>query len=238
MNTEHTTLLNGRVKLLQQAGGLRASTDTVLLAAAVDMKPTDTILDMGCATGGVGLCVLERLNIPYTQLTGVDIQSNLIDLAQQNAADATYICGDVTDTSLFDDQQFDHIVMNPPYFETGKKQSNPDEMRDLAFNTDNFEGWMKSALRWVKHGGSVNIIHKADALDDILNFAAGRFGDIQIWPVYSNPSKSAIRVLVSMKRNRKSPMVVNPPVFLFDENGNQSVQSQSVLRDGNGIRRR
>lgn len=235
MKAEHTTLLDGRVKLLQQAGGLRASSDTVLLAAAVDMAQGDTLLDMGCATGGVGLCVFERLSIPQSQLTGVDIQPELIELAQQNAPDASFICADVTKPDMFADQSFDHIVINPPYFEIGKKHANPDAARDIAFNTDDFEGWMKSALRWVKHGGSVSVIHKAEALNSILNFAAGRFGDIQIWPVYSNPTKPAIRVIVNMKRNRKSPTIIHPPITLFDENGDESTQSKSILRSAKSL---
>lgn len=235
MSAEHTTLLNGRVKLLQQVGGLRASTDTVLLAAAVQMKPSQTILDMGCATGGVGLCVLERLGMSQSQLTGVDQQPNLIAMAQQNAPDATFICGDVTNTSFFNDQSFDHIVMNPPYFEIGKKQSNPDAARDIAFNTDDFKGWMQSALRWVRHGGTLSLVHKADALNQILEFANGRFGDIHIWPVYSNPSKPAIRIIVSMKRNRKSPTIIHPPIILFNDDGSQSSQSEFILRDAKAL---
>ena len=114
-NTEviETTLLRGRVKLLQPKIGFHASTDSVFLAAAVPVPKSPLplgegqgegtiraskvpssqpsprgrggyrILDVGCGVGTVGLCALARNKT--ISLTGLDIQPELIDLARQNA---------------------------------------------------------------------------------------------------------------------------------------------------------
>jgi tRNA1(Val) A37 N6-methylase TrmN6 len=233
MTIEVTSLLNGRVQLRQQKGGLRASTDTVLLASIVNAIDNDSILDMGCGTGGAGLCVLERLKSENIHLTGIDIQSDLIELAKKNASSHCFVCSDITaDKHIFQAEEFDHILMNPPYFETGKKQPNMDYSRDLAFSHNDLDVWMKHATHWVKQGGSVNLIHKADALYLILKLADKRFGAIEIWPVYSKMDKPAIRILVRMFRNRKTPLKIHPPVILYDQNGKQTLQSYSILRDG------
>ena len=53
-------LLGGRVRLRQPAKGHRAGTDAVLLAASAPVRPGDVVMDVGAATGAVGLMVAER----------------------------------------------------------------------------------------------------------------------------------------------------------------------------------
>lgn len=233
MTLEHTTLLNGRVSLHQPLFGLRASTDSVLLAASVEAKAGEHLLDMGCGAGGVGLCALARHD--GLVLSGVDIQSDMIDVARKNAPDHDFKVGDIADKHLYDRESFDHIVMNPPYFEDGKKQPSLDPARDVAFRTDNFDQWMASALHWVKQGGSVSVIHKADMLGQILSLASGKFGAIEIWPVHSKSQAEAIRVVIRMRRNRKTPLTIHPAVILFDDDGTPSARSNAILRDGAGL---
>ena len=235
MSVEQTTLLNGRVKLLQPSFGLRASTDSVLLASVLRAKAGESILDMGCGTGSVGLCALERLGDLNLKLTGIDIQADLVAVACKNAQNQKFITGDITDKTHFAAESFDHILLNPPYFEDGKKQPSANESRDIAFRTNNFKSWIASALHWVKQGGSVSVIHKPDALDQILAHASGKFGAIEVFPIYSKHNASAIRVVVTMVRNRKTPMIIHPPVILFNEDGSESARSKAILRDARGL---
>lgn len=237
MTSETTTLLNGRVRLRQSIHGLRASMDSVLLAAASRAQGGDSILDMGCGTGSVGLCVNARIN--NLKLSGVDIQDDMINLARQNAIDNgidnnNYICADVGDKSIFEPEAFDHIVMNPPYYKDGERQASPDDARETAYSGD-LSVWMGAALHWVRQGGALTLIHRADKLDEILALAHKKFGAIEIWPIHSKAQEPAIRVIVTMIRNRKSPLSLNPAIVLFDENGNPSAQSNSILRDGMGL---
>jgi len=238
MTSENTTLLNGRVKLRQSLEGLRASMDSVLLAAAVKAKTGESILDMGCGTGAVGLCAHERLKHLSLSLTGIDVQDKMIAIARGNATDngvqGEYIIGDVADKSLFKAEAFDHIVMNPPYYTKGERLQSPDPAREAAYTGD-LEIWIGSALHWLKQGGSLSIIHRADALNDILFYAQRKFGAIEVWPIHSKPNDPAIRVIVKMVRNRKTPLTMHPPIVMFDDEGNPSLKSNSILRDGMGL---
>lgn len=234
---KYTTLLNGKVKLRQSMDGLRASMDSVLLASAVTVNPKDHVLDMGCGTGAVGLCVCARN--PNIQLNGIDIQSQMIDLAKQNAdenglIECHYVCANVADKNIFDAESFDHIVMNPPYYKQGERQASPDSARETAYSGD-LEIWMKSALYWVRQGGALTIIHRADKLDEILTLSHRKFGAIEVWPIHSKVNEPAIRVIVKMIRNRKTPLVLHPPIALFNEDGIESARSKSLLRDGVGL---
>jgi len=237
MNSEHTTLLNGRVTLMQSLDGLRASMDSVLLASALTVGSGDRVLDMGCGTGAVGICVHARN--PEIQLNGIDIQSQMIDLAKQNAIknnldNANYLCADVANKSIFEPEAYDHIVMNPPYYKDGERQSSPDDARETAYSGD-LDVWMASALYWVRHGGSLTLIHRADKLDEILALSHKKFGAIEVWPIHSKVGEPAIRVIVKMIRNRKTPLTLHPPVVLFDDGGEQSAHAKSILRDGSGL---
>jgi len=240
MTSQHTTLMDGRVQLTQSMNGLRASTDSVLLSSIVQTQQGQSVLDMGCGTGSVGLCVNERLKGLELHLTGIDIQDQMIGLAKGNAVEngingrSHYIVGDVADKTVFEAEAFDHIVMNPPYYDEGTRQKSPDAAREKAYTGD-LKVWIASSLHWLRQGGSINMINRADALSDILSYMDGKFGAIEVWPVYSKPNEPAIRVLVRGLRNRKTPMTIHPSIILFDDDGAPSAQSQSILRDGAGL---
>jgi len=238
--SQPTTLLNGRVKLSQSVDGLRASMDSVLLAHALSARTGETVLDMGCGSGAVGLCVNERLKDLNLNIYGVDVQDEMIDLALQNAIDngiadrSVYKIGDIQNKHLFKAEAFDHIVMNPPYYKQGERLISPDQAREKAYTGD-LNIWLSSALHWVRQGGSVCLIHRADKLGDILPVAQGRFGAIEIWPVHSAPTEPAIRVIIRMIRNRKTPLKLHSAIVLFDEQGQETSVSKSILRDGAGL---
>ena len=115
------TVLDGAVKLAQISGALRTSSDAVLLAAACPANAGHHILDLGCGVGTAGLCTLQRIN--NTQLTGIDIQADHIDIALKNAAlnnnthRCTFIACDIKD---YDQTGFDHAICNPPYEGAGQ----------------------------------------------------------------------------------------------------------------------
>jgi tRNA1(Val) A37 N6-methylase TrmN6 len=53
-------LLAGKVALWQPTRGYRVAVDPVLLAAAVEPKAGDRVLDMGCGVAAISLCLLAR----------------------------------------------------------------------------------------------------------------------------------------------------------------------------------
>ena len=85
MAIEYTTdtLLDGKVILHQPRSGYRAAIDPILLAASVPAETGQSVLDLGCGVGTVGLCLMRRVS--GLTVTGIDIQRDLIELARQNA---------------------------------------------------------------------------------------------------------------------------------------------------------
>lgn len=69
------------------------------------------ILSLGCATGGVELALSENPNL---DLTGIDLNEKMIDLALKKAASLSnvhFMTGDMTKLrELFEPQQFDSVI--------------------------------------------------------------------------------------------------------------------------------
>ena len=72
-------LLGGRLTLRQPPGGERVAIDAPLLAACVDARPGQRVLDVGCGSGAVALCLAHRL--PGVAVAGIDRDPVLVALA-------------------------------------------------------------------------------------------------------------------------------------------------------------
>ena len=94
-------------------------------------------MDLGCGTGLVGLLLLQRQ--PDLSVTGIDIQSTAIRLAEKAAAEngladrLTFHTADLrTVKSLFPTGSFDLAVCNPPYYPPASGAMADDSARRTA----------------------------------------------------------------------------------------------------------
>ena len=135
--TEEIFVLNKQVRLLQPERGFRTSLDSVMVAAACPAQEGDSILDLGCGVGGASFCLAYRVH--NLLITGIDIQSQYIDIAQQNImlnSDTNRCEFNVNDIRTFRfqsmDQRVDHVLCNPPFLEAGTYTPSPDSGRATA----------------------------------------------------------------------------------------------------------
>ena len=77
--------LDGRLYIFQPKAGYRAAMDPVLLAAACDALPGQSVLELGCGAGVASLCLGVR--VAGVTLTGLELQPEYADLARRNAAE-------------------------------------------------------------------------------------------------------------------------------------------------------
>ena len=182
-NIAEDALLGGRVRLLQTKDGYRAAIDPVLLAAAVPAKSGERVLDLGSGVGAAALCLSARLSA--VQVTGLDIQAPMVEIATQNAIlnacgdDVSFVAGDLLDPpAAVGEDAFDHVMANPPYLGSASGNPPPESAKAIA----NVEGkaklidWVRAAHRAVRRKGSVTFIHRADRIDGLLAAFQGDFG--------------------------------------------------------------
>lgn len=237
---EEIYVLDRKVRLLQPDGGFRTSLDSVMLAATCPAKDGQSVLDLGCGVGGAAFCLLWRVNV---QLTGIDINAEYIELAKQNAVlnnkPAEFHVADIRDFMSGEKPVFDHIILNPPYFEAGAHTPSPDQGRAVANGHQdedlNLTDWIKAAHRLVKSKGSVTIIYPASGTDKIIQAMGKSFGAIEIIPLWQRQGQEARRVLIRAIKDRQSPARILPGLILHEKDGSYTAETDEILRNGNQI---
>ena len=227
-------VLDKSVRLLQPENGFKSAIDAVLLAAACPVKSGQRLLDLGCGVGTVGFCVLERIKV---HVTAVDIEPAFIELGNKNNElnnkSIEFINEDIRNFSP--EQCFDHAVCNPPFLESGTYVTSPKEKVAVARghqDTDlSIHDWINAGAKNLLQGGSLTLIHRADALDRILVSMDQRFGDIEIIPFWPKEGSAAKRIIVRAKKGRKSPLKILPGITLHDAGGDYTNAAQAILRE-------
>ncbi len=231
------SLLDGRVRLRQPAGGYRAAIDPVLLAAAVPAEPGETVADLGCGVASAGLCLLRRL--PRVRVVGLEVQPRLVALARQNGdlndvgPDLAAHLGDVRDPpACFATGRFDHVMMNPPYLDPAAARVSHDTARRIATveGAAGLDDWMRCAIMLLRPKGSLTLIHRADRLAEVLTLCAETCGSLTVLPLWPRLGEPAKRVIVQARKGSGAPLRLLPGLVLHRDDGAYSTAAEAVLR--------
>jgi len=240
MTTTLDGILNKRVMLEQPAHGFRVAVDTVLLAAAVPAQAGDRILELGCGVGGAMLALACR--VPQVTITGLEIQAALAQLCAANIARNAFVATlDVREADAMRlppalRDQFDHVMMNPPYHDDARHDASPDASRRMA-NSESagaLDRWLASAAQALKPQGLLTLIHRADRLDEISRLLTGNFGAIQIKPIIPRAATPPKRLLIRAIKGGKHEPTTLAPLALHNATG-YTPEADAILRDGAAV---
>ena len=232
-NVTTDDFLNGKIKLRQSVKGLRATSDSVLVAAAVKAKNKDSVLDVGAGNGIIGLCISARVPV---QITALEIQENLVQLIQENAAlndrRITVIRTDLFQrTDPLKNKQFHHVVTNPPFYDTtGKSRSNKEQATAYAANF-NLDKWLIYCLKHLRAKGTFTMIHRPEMLGQIMMLLEQKLGAIEIMPVYSKVGQPAKRVIIRGVLGSHKPTQILPGIVLHTQTNKPTPSATRVLRN-------
>ncbi|MGO8799635.1 MAG: tRNA1(Val) (adenine(37)-N6)-methyltransferase [Roseiarcus sp.] len=245
--TSHDTLLGGRLALRQPVKGHRAGSDAVLLAAAAPAEGVGRLVDVGAGVGAVGLALLQRMSQASADL--VEKDAGLAAIAWENAVlnglqrRARVACVDVTRTAErraagLPDAAADLVVTNPPFFDARSVRASPDAGRAGAHvfaaatpaGATPLETWILASLALLCAGGRFIIIHRPEALAEILGAFGRRLGGVAILPIHPKADAPAHRILVAGVKGAKAPTSLRPGLTLHDEQGAFTPQAQAIHR--------
>jgi tRNA1(Val) A37 N6-methylase TrmN6 len=230
-------VLDGRVKLRQSAAGYRAGLDAALLAAACDASAGDRVIEAGCGVGGALLAAATRRS--GARFVGLERDPAAAALARENAdlnglaARVEIFEGDVAaGFRALSLPVFDAMISNPPFFDDPKALRAPSPEKSGAWMADaGLSAWTAFALKAVREGGTITLIHRADRLADMLALLAPKAGSFRIRPVQPFSDAPAKRVLVRAVKTGKAPLVLLPALVLHDrEGGKHSREAEAILR--------
>jgi tRNA1Val (adenine37-N6)-methyltransferase len=248
-NLENNSLnkfLGGQVSLFQPIDGYRANTDSILLAAAVEASPGQSILELGCGVGTVLFSLMAR--IPDLRVVGVEIQKRYAELATRNAEyngfKATILdCDLASIPTTFKNLKYDHVILNPPfYYPNGSMRLAKDDKnlakRELNLSLDD---WLAVAVKRCSANGQIVLIQQTARLGQILKCIDSNVGNIKILPISSFKGNSAKRVIVKGKKGSRSPMQILPPLHMHkpgksdNSRKDYTIEAEEILRDGHAI---
>ncbi|TBN55360.1 methyltransferase domain-containing protein [Hansschlegelia quercus] len=211
----------------------------LLVAAARSLMAEGAeIADFGSGVGAVGLslalCGAGRALL-------VEIDPTLGRLAEENAREngledrSSVVVGDVAKLGLADGlapESLDLVAANPPFDDLRRHRVSPDAAKAVAHGADEelMERWTKAAARMLKPGGVFVIIHRAEALGDLLAVLGNRFGDIRVRPVHPNDQAPAARVLVAGRKGRRGALALLPALVMHRPDGRFTEEADAAQR--------
>jgi len=210
--------LGGKLTIHQPKQGYRAATDPVFLAASVNAKHGQSVLELGCGAGVASLCLATR--VPGLDLTGVELQPDYADLAMRNARDNgldfSVTCADLADLPPeLTARGFDHVLANPPFFEPGAGTPATDVGKETALREDTpLTVWFDTAIRRLNPRGNLWIIHLASRLPQVLACLDARVGSVTVKPLAPRIGKPAGRVIVRAQKGAKGGFSLCAPLIV------------------------
>jgi tRNA1(Val) A37 N6-methylase TrmN6 len=242
--TERTVdaFLGGRVTLVQPKKGHRAGLDAALLQALVPAEADGKAIDLGTGVGTVAFCLAARAT--DLSVIGIERDPGLIECGQEALAlpeNSSFaprlqlVEGDVTEDaalSLLSGGSADWVLMNPPFDTEGSGSHSSEQLRRVAHvaPAGTLKAWCAAAAALLKRGGMLGMIHRADALGEVLDAVEGKFGSAAILPVHPKESEAAIRILVTARRGSHAPLTLLPGFVLHQSGGAWTPLADAILR--------
>lgn len=231
------SLFNGNIILRQPATGYRYTIDPLLLCSHATPKKDEKILDIGCGCGIIPLIL--GYNYPHTQITAIEIQKELAEIAQSNMAAnhlehrIQVIHQDISHLTASDTgHKFNLIVSNPPYKKANTGRLNPNPQKAIARHEVKLTitALVQKADDLLKPNGKFMIIFPAERLSDIYcAMQSTAIHPAWIRFIHPSPHKNAIRVIFcGVKQNRSSCKIL-PPLNLHDTQGNPTQDHKNIF---------
>jgi tRNA1(Val) A37 N6-methylase TrmN6 len=196
----------------------------------------------------VGLSIAIRC--PDADVTLVELDPLLTTLAQRNAERnalserARVVVADIAEGGrlLHGEARpeglapggFDHLVSNPPYHAVGRGTPPAGRIRAAAHQMaeGSLDRWVAFLATAGTADATLTMIHRTEALPDILAALDGRFGAVRILPVQPRAEAPAGRIVVTAVKGSRAPLELRPALILHDADNRPTARLEAILRHG------
>jgi tRNA1Val (adenine37-N6)-methyltransferase len=201
--------------------------DAVLLSGFVQVKPNETVLDLGTGTGIIP--ILLEAKTDGSHFTGLEIQPESADMAKRSVLynhleDKINIeIGNIKDASIqFGASSFHVITTNPPYMTGNHGLTNQNQAKAIARHEIlcNLEDVIRESAKILKPQGRFYMVHRPFRLAEIINFMH-QYGlePKRMQLVHPFIDKEPNMVLIEGLRGGKPRITVEKPLIVYQKPG-------------------
>lgn len=214
-------------RLFQDNRFFKLGQDSVRLAAFAAPPKGAAVCDLGCGTGVLSLLLLGK--DPGCHVTGVELQTEVLELAEQNRTvnglshRFRLVLGDVRNIrELLPGNSFDYVIANPPYFAEGSGHSaqNPHKKIARQENCLTLPELAAAAAYLLRFGGKFAMVYRPERLCDVTAaLREQRLEPKRLQFLHGSPNKEPSAVLVESRYGSAPGCRVLPPLFTDGRNG-------------------
>ncbi|NWL90183.1 SAM-dependent methyltransferase [Paenibacillus sp. 79R4] len=219
-------LLTHDLSIIQSEQVFSFSMDAVLLARFANIPKYGRILDLCSGNGVIPILLSTRTK---ALIEGIEIQPRLADMARRSVEmnglkeRVNIMEGDLRDLAKEGGNGiYDAITVNPPYMPLTGGDLKLSEHQSIARHEIHctLEDVAQVAMRLVKPGGKISMVHRPQRLGDIITmFRKYRMEPKVIRFVHPRAGSEANMVLIEAHRDGKPDVKILPPLIVYQESG-------------------
>lgn len=224
------------LNLIQKKDGFKFGIDAVLLSDFANVKTRHRVMDLCTGTGIVPFLIYGKYN-PQS-VYGLEIQEDMIDMAKRSVKlnsleqKLIFINEDLKNIQYLKTiEKFDVVTVNPPYKLNSSGILNPNDKLAIARHEVlcNLEDVISAARILLKDNGRLFMVHRPERLIDIFMLMRKyKIEPKRVKMIHPKTGKAPNIVLVEGQRDGGVYLKWEPPLYVYDENGNYTKEIDSI----------
>lgn len=230
------------LKIIQNNKGFCFGIDSVILSNfAKRIKENSKAVDLGTGSGVIGLLLCKKTKLK--EIIGVEIQEDVAEMAERSIKlndleDKFKICNvninEIFENNILPKNQYDAVVMNPPYKEMGTGKTNEDKKKLISRHEvkATLYDFIKTAAGLLKDKGELYLVHKPERIVDIMcKMRENKIEPKEIQIVYPYKDSEASIILIRGTKGGKKFLKIDEPLYIYKENGEYSDQIHKIYNE-------
>lgn len=227
------------LKIIQDNTGFCFGIDSVILSDfAKNIKEDSKVVDLGTGTGIISLLLCKKTKLK--EIIGIEIQKDVAEMAERsiklNQLEDKFKILNVNIKEIFEKKmlqknQYDVVVMNPPYKEVGTGKINDDEKKLISRHEikATLSDFIEIASGLLKDKGELYLVHKPERTVDIMQkMRENKIEPKEMKVVYPYKDAEASIILVKGVKGGKKFFKIDEPLYIYEKNGEYTEQIKSI----------
>ncbi|MBP2024689.1 tRNA1(Val) (adenine(37)-N6)-methyltransferase [Peptoniphilus stercorisuis] len=205
--------------IFQDDNVFKYTTDSLLLTSLA--RPNGRVCDIGSGSGIISLRLIDNKNIKT--FTNIELNYDSYEISKKSIREnqledkINSLNINVFDVKKhFDNQSFDTVIMNPPYF--SKSLKNYKKSKEIARHSDSIEGFIQAAKYLLKNSGKLFLIFPTKRLVDLIFILRSEgLEPKKLRFIKNDKDKESYLVFVEAVKEGKCEIKILPDLILYED---------------------